>query len=97
TALGPVSWPPSRPLGDGVRFRRAPWTAALVGLGRRQRQDEGESRMDRTPGSPVASGGGTSYRDAAPLFFGWRVVWAAFTIAVLAWGIGFYGPSIFLQ
>jgi hypothetical protein len=53
--------------------------------------------MDRTPGSPAASGGSTSYRDAAPLFFGWRVVWAAFTIAVLAWGIGFYGPSIFLQ
>ena len=33
----------------------------------------------------------------ARIFFGWRVVGAAFTIAVFAWGIGFYGPPIFLQ
>ena len=30
-------------------------------------------------------------------FFGWRVVWAAFTLAVFGWGIGFYGPPIFLH
>jgi MFS family permease len=30
-------------------------------------------------------------------FFGWSVAWAAFTLAVLAWGIGFFGPSVFLQ
>jgi predicted MFS family arabinose efflux permease len=30
-------------------------------------------------------------------YFGWSVAWAAFTIAVFAWGIGFYGPSVFLQ
>lgn len=30
-------------------------------------------------------------------FFGWRVVWAAFAMAVLAWGVGFYGPSVFLH
>ncbi|WP_316180216.1 MFS transporter [Bradyrhizobium sp. SZCCHNRI1009] len=29
-------------------------------------------------------------------FVGWSVAWAAFTLAVLAWGIGFYGPSVFL-
>ncbi|MDB5370377.1 MAG: putative rane protein [Roseomonas sp.] len=29
-------------------------------------------------------------------FFGWHVVGAAFVIAVFAWGIGFYGPPIFL-
>jgi MFS family permease len=29
-------------------------------------------------------------------FFGWSVAWSAFTIAVLAWGAGFYGPSVFL-
>ncbi|CAH2602300.1 MFS transporter [Rhodovastum atsumiense] len=29
-------------------------------------------------------------------FFGWRVVGAAFALAVFAWGIGFYGPPIFL-
>lgn len=30
-------------------------------------------------------------------FFGWHVVSAAFVIAVFAWGIGFYGPPIFLD
>ncbi len=30
-------------------------------------------------------------------FFGWRVVGAAFTIATFAWGVGFYGPPIFLD
>lgn len=37
--------------------------------------------------------------DLAPreLFFGWRVVAAAFTFAVFAWGVAFYGPSVFLH
>jgi MFS family permease len=30
-------------------------------------------------------------------FFGWRVAWAAFAVAVFAWGVGFYGPSVFLH
>jgi hypothetical protein len=30
-------------------------------------------------------------------FFGWRVVGGAFSLAILSWGIGFYGPPIFLQ
>jgi MFS family permease len=30
-------------------------------------------------------------------FYGWRVVWAAFTVAVFGWGFGFYGPPVFLQ
>jgi MFS family permease len=34
---------------------------------------------------------------AGPIFFGWRVVWAAFAIAILAWGTGFYGPAVFLN
>ncbi|MEH2497752.1 putative MFS family arabinose efflux permease [Bradyrhizobium sp. AZCC 1678] len=34
---------------------------------------------------------------AASRFFGWSVAWSAFAIAVFAWGIGFYGPSVFLQ
>ena len=33
----------------------------------------------------------------AKRFFGWSVAWAAFALAAFAWGIGFYGPSIFLQ
>ena len=30
-------------------------------------------------------------------FFGWRVVWAAFVLAVFGWGVGFYGPPVFLH
>jgi MFS family permease len=30
-------------------------------------------------------------------FFGWRVVTGAFVLAVLSWGFGFYGMSIYLQ
>lgn len=30
-------------------------------------------------------------------FFGWRVVWAAFAVAVFGWGLGFYGPSILMK
>jgi len=29
-------------------------------------------------------------------FYGWRVVAAAFVVAVFGWGIGFYGPPVFL-
>jgi MFS family permease len=31
------------------------------------------------------------------IFFGWKVVMTAFIIAVFAWGVGFYGPSVFLS
>lgn len=34
---------------------------------------------------------------AGTRFFGWSVARAAFVLAVFAWGIGFYGPSVFLQ
>ncbi|HEX2113039.1 MAG TPA: MFS transporter [Alphaproteobacteria bacterium] len=29
-------------------------------------------------------------------FFGWRVTWAAFIVAVFGWGLGFYGPPVYL-
>jgi hypothetical protein len=32
-----------------------------------------------------------------PIFFGWRVVWAAFVVAVFGWGVSFYGPPVFLE
>jgi MFS family permease len=31
------------------------------------------------------------------IFFGWKVVAASFLIAVFAWGLGFYGPSIYVN
>ncbi len=30
-------------------------------------------------------------------FFGWQVVAAAFVLAVFAWGVGFYGPGVYLH
>jgi MFS transporter len=30
-------------------------------------------------------------------FFGWRVVSAAFVLAFFGWGLGFYGPPVYLQ
>ena len=31
-----------------------------------------------------------------PVFFGWKVVAVAFAIATFGWGLGFYGPGIYL-
>jgi hypothetical protein len=31
------------------------------------------------------------------MFYGWVVVWAAFAIAIFGWGLGFYGPAIYLK
>ena len=36
-------------------------------------------------------------KSQVPAFFGWKVAWAAFTVAVFSWGVGFYAPSVFLQ
>ena len=30
-------------------------------------------------------------------FFGWRVAWAAFVVGIFGWGVGFYGPPVFLH
>jgi hypothetical protein len=30
-------------------------------------------------------------------FYGWRVVAGAFVLAVFGWGMGFYGPPVFLH
>ena len=37
---------------------------------------------------PTATSAGT--------FFGWRVTGGAFVLAVFGWGLGFYGPPVFL-
>jgi MFS family permease len=33
----------------------------------------------------------------ATTFHGWKVVWAAFMLAIFGWGLGFYGPPVFLK
>lgn len=32
-----------------------------------------------------------------PTFFGWRVVAGAFVLAIFGWGLGFYGPPVYLH
>ena len=32
-----------------------------------------------------------------PVFFGWKVTWSAFVVAIFGWGVGFYGPPVFLH
>ncbi|AVJ29102.1 MFS transporter [Achromobacter spanius] len=34
---------------------------------------------------------------ASPSFFGWKVLCATFVLAVFGWGVGFYGPPVFLH
>lgn len=34
---------------------------------------------------------------STPSFFGWKVLAATFTLAIFGWGIGFYGPPVFLH
>ena len=31
------------------------------------------------------------------MFYGWRVVGAAFVLAMFGWGVGFYGPPVYLH
>jgi hypothetical protein len=45
-----------------------------------------------------AGGGGTVIADTGyGGFFGWRIVAGAFVLAGFGWGIGFYGPPVFLS
>lgn len=46
--------------------------------------------------SPPVQGVATSV-STTPGFYGWRVVAAAFTVAVFGWGTGFYGPPVYLE
>ena len=36
-------------------------------------------------------------RRGRTVFFGWRVVAAAFVLAIFGWGVGFYGPPVYLH
>jgi hypothetical protein len=38
----------------------------------------------------------TLHRSLARPFFGWHVVAATFLLAIFGWGVGFYGPPVFL-
>jgi MFS family permease len=44
----------------------------------------------------VIAAAGADARPAEGLFFGWRVVGAAFVVAIFGWGMCFYGPPVLL-
>lgn len=48
------------------------------------------------PAGAAGSGGAIVSDTPAGLFYGWRVVGGAFVLAAFGWGIGYYGPPIFL-
>jgi MFS family permease len=40
---------------------------------------------------------GTTAQAKPGAFYGWRVVGAAFIVAIFGWGLGFYGPPVYLH
>ncbi|MFC7691620.1 hypothetical protein ACFQY5_20610 [Paeniroseomonas aquatica] len=80
------------------RCRRADASAAAAAsaaparLSLRLARTAGGRMTDPTPPAPDRLPGRLPAR-----FPGWQVAWAAFVVAVFGWGVGFYGPPIFLQ
>ena len=50
-----------------------------------------------TSGRAAMSSSLMQSRSSAGVFYGWRVVAAAFVLAIFGWGVGFYGPPIYLH
>src|SRR5689334_18071505 len=42
-------------------------------------------------------GAGSTMKASGERFYGWTVVAGAFVLAVFGWGLGFYGPPVYLQ
>jgi MFS family permease len=47
--------------------------------------------------APISEDEGNMAAATQSVFYGWRVVAAAFVLAVFGWGLGFYGPPIYLH
>src|SRR5215475_6462397 len=70
-----------------------PSSAKPTGKGLERRRNERRWRMNVLSRIETA----TSARPAKTrIYHGWLVVGAAFVIAFFAWGVGFYGPGIYL-
>lgn len=52
--------------------------------------------MNSAPDHPLSENQ-IAAASADRLFFGWRVVGAAFILAIFGWGVGFYGPPVYLH
>jgi hypothetical protein len=73
----------SRPASAMLRHRSKHWPAPVAIL-------PVHTHEHHWQGTSMASSGKAT-------FFGWRVVAAAYTLAVFGWGVGFYGPPVYLQ
>ena len=76
---------------------KRPAAIAEIGLCRRIRSDNGQRSRDdvikfRTMGDRAA----VERSPASGLYHGWLVVAAAFLVALFGFGLGFYGPGIYL-
>src|SRR4051794_1194083 len=74
---------PSRPASAMLRHRPNHWPAPVAIL-------PVHTHEHHWQGTSMAISGKAT-------FFGWRVVAATFTLAVFGWGVGFYGPPVYLQ
>src|SRR5262249_57106775 len=45
----------------------------------------------------VQAGEGSGSAEMARTFYGWRIVAGVFVLAVFGWGLGFYGPPVYLH
>src|SRR3954453_9040578 len=59
--------------------------------------DRGRSIRPYPDARPWATFGVFAMTTRAARFYGWTVVAGAFVVAVFGWGVGFYGPPIFLK
>ena len=90
-----ASRPPSAEPGDDPvppRVSRQP--------GRRAVPTDRLSRTHKAVGDLAARHRPDAIMDIAairPVFFGWKVVATAFTVATFTFGVGYYGPSVFLN
>src|SRR5262249_36342710 len=53
--------------------------------------------LTETCPSPSRQNAGMTTQTQTGTFYGWNVVGAAFVLAAFGWGIGFYGPPVFLN
>ena len=59
---------------------------------------EAERQRDMCAGSGGRGPARATTAQAKPgAFYGWRVVGAAFIVAIFGWGLGFYGPPVYLH
>ena len=76
-----------------MRFRRVSWRPSPISASSPLCHSVVVRRWNETERIVISS----EAAGEAQAYFGWKVVAAAFVLALFGWGIGFYGPSVFLR